>query len=151
MKVAISLATAFIFAMETPANADSYTVTGNQLLAMCVGEQNLFSQGICYGYVMAVADHFLASQVPESLRICLASGVTRKQIADVTIAFLQSHPEKRHYIAHGIVWEALHNATTDTAIFSRRAVASYQRLTPARSGKTGGIWPVDGKSRGAYS
>ena len=36
---------------------------------------------------------------------------------------------------------------TDTAIFSRGAVAVNQRLSPGRSGKTGGIWPVDGKSQ----
>jgi hypothetical protein len=109
MKVAISLATAFLFAMETPVNADSYALTGNQLLELCV-EQNYFSQGMCYGYAMGVADHYLANRLEEPLRICMGSEVTRKQIADVTIAFLQSHPEKRHYIAEGVVWEALHNA-----------------------------------------
>jgi hypothetical protein len=109
MKVATSLATAFFFAMGTPANADPYTATGNQLLTLCV-EQNGFSQGICYGYAMGIADYYLSSQVPEHLRICISSEVTRKQIADVTIAYLKSHPEKRHYIAAGIVWEALHNA-----------------------------------------
>jgi Ssp1 endopeptidase immunity protein Rap1a len=107
MKVAISLATAFIFAMETPANADSYTLTGNQLLTKCE-QQDLFSQGMCYGYVLGVADHYLANQEP--LRICMGSGVTYKQAVDVTVAFLQSRPEKRHYIAEGLVWEALHNA-----------------------------------------
>ena len=101
--------------METPANADMYTVTGNQLLTMCV-EQNNFSQGQCYGYVMAVADHYLASHIEEPLRICMSGGVTRKQIVDVTVAFLQSRPEKRHYIAEGVVWEALRTAWLSNSI-----------------------------------
>jgi len=110
MKVAVSLATAFLIAIETPANADPYNLTGNDLLMQCEEPNAYFAQGMCYGYVLSVADVYLASQVPEPLRICMGSGVTRKQLVDVTVAFLRSHPEERHYIAAGIVWEALHNA-----------------------------------------
>jgi Rap1a immunity proteins len=103
------LATALVFAMQAPANADLYNVNGNQLLTMCV-EKNDLTQGICIGYVMGIADVYLASFIAESLRICMSSEVTRKQIVDVTVAFLQSHPEQRHFIAVGLVWDALHTA-----------------------------------------
>jgi hypothetical protein len=105
----ISLAIALVFAMQAPARADSYTMTGNQLLTFCEG-QNSFSQGVCQGYVLGVADHYLTNGIDEILRICIVSRVTRKQVVDVAVAFLQSRPEKRQYIAEGVVWEALHDA-----------------------------------------
>ena len=104
-----TLATALVFAVQAPANADSYTMTGNQLLTFCEG-QNSFSQGMCQGYVLGVADHYLTNGIDDILRICIVSRVTRKQVVDVAVAFLQSRPEKRQYIAEGVVWEALHDA-----------------------------------------
>ena len=109
MKVAISLATAFIFAMGTPANADTYNLIGNKLLELC-GAQDPFPQGICIGYVISIADVYLAGHIPEPMRICMSPEVTRQQIRDVTVAFLRSHPEQRHFIAAGVVWDALHTA-----------------------------------------
>jgi hypothetical protein len=109
MKAALSLATALVFALQTPANADLYNVNGNQLLTMCV-EKNDLTQGVCIGYVISIADVYLASHIPEPMRICMSSEATRQQLVDVTVAFLRSHPEQRHFIAAGVVWDALHTA-----------------------------------------
>jgi hypothetical protein len=109
MKAGLSLATALVFALQTPANADTYNLTGNKLLELC-GAQDPFPQGVCIGYVVGIADVYLAGVIPEPMRICMTSEVTRKHMVDVTVAFLQSHPEQRHFIAAGVVWEALHTA-----------------------------------------
>ena len=92
--------------------ADNYESieSGNTLLAKCVGPPE--NQLICAGYTAGIYDMInlleTTSAVPK--RHCFPPGVTRLQLHDVVIRYLQEHPEQRHMGAAALVSDALEDA-----------------------------------------
>jgi hypothetical protein len=92
--------------------ADSYesTESGNSLLAKCVGPPE--SELVCAGYTTGVVDMIKLLEATNAVakRHCFPPGVTRLQIHDVVVHYLQDHPERRHDGAAGLVGDALQEA-----------------------------------------
>lgn len=92
--------------------ADKYesTESGNTLLAKCVGpaEQQL----VCAGYTTGIYDmiNLLESTDAIPKRHCFPEHVTRLQIHDIVVHYLQDHPEQRRAGAAGLVRDALQEA-----------------------------------------
>jgi len=84
--------------------------SGNTLLAKCVGPPEL--QLVCAGYTTAIYDtiNFLEANHVMPKRHCFPSGVSRSQLRDVIVHYLQNHPEKRHAGAGALGIEALQEA-----------------------------------------
>jgi hypothetical protein len=78
--------------------------TGNHLLTECLSE-NFYDKGYCLGYITAIAD-----QVGISSTTCFTEQVTRSQVRDVAIRYLQSAPQLRHLPASNLVAVALTQA-----------------------------------------
>jgi hypothetical protein len=91
---------------------DNYesTESGNTLLAKCVGPPEM--QLICAGYTAGIYDMINLLETTNALAKlhCFPSGVTRLQIHDVVVHYLQDHPERRHAGAAGLVRDALQEA-----------------------------------------
>lgn len=83
-------------------------VDGNKLLATCESEHHS-DFGDCIGYITGVADVLQKTEI-NGFTACLPSNVTRGQIRDVVVRDLRSNPANRHYIATGLVAEALYKA-----------------------------------------
>ncbi len=91
-------------------------VTGNELYEACTS-LNPVRQTFCYGYVNAIADGCDAARPDKSANNgvfgfvhCARPSVTNKQIADIVVRFLASHPEHRDYGVAGLVAKALAEA-----------------------------------------
>jgi hypothetical protein len=85
--------------------------SGNDLLKYCSAKSNLFDGGLCFGFVEAVADIMGTAQRPVfGFTACFVGDVGLSEISDVTINFLNSHPERRHLGAASLVAHALSDA-----------------------------------------
>jgi hypothetical protein len=72
--------------LASPANA--WFDDGNDLLKYCTS-QNMYSQGMCIGSIIAYYDSMSGCSTP-------APNITRGQIRDIVVKFLQDHPADRH-------------------------------------------------------
>jgi hypothetical protein len=100
----VAMATAVALAC-LPASARADT-TGNDLWNWCT-TTDPWHQGICYGFVSAIAE---AARHPDGLygvHVCLPEESTWQQTVDVVKRWLNLHPEERHYAASGNVTKAL--------------------------------------------
>jgi hypothetical protein len=84
--------------------------SGKTLLAKCVGAPEL--RLVCGGYTTGIYDlvNFLEADELMPHRHCFASGVSRGQILDVIVQYLQNHPEALHRGAGDLRMEALEKA-----------------------------------------
>jgi hypothetical protein len=92
--------------------ADNYESieSGNTLLAKCVGPAE--TQLVCAGYTAGIYDmvNLLETTNAVPKLHCFPSGVTRLQIHDAVVHYLQDHPDQRHAGAAGLVRDALQDA-----------------------------------------
>ena len=92
--------------------ADNYESieSGNTLLAKCVGPPEV--QLVCAGYTTGIYDmiNLLETTNAVAKLHCFPSGVTRLQIHDAVVHYLQEHPNERHAGAAGLVRDALQEA-----------------------------------------
>jgi Rap1a immunity proteins len=76
--------------------------SGNDLLTLCTPES-----AICQGYVMGVYEVLSTDRVIASRRICPSPIITAGEVMDITIQFLEGHPELLHSTAVSLVSRAL--------------------------------------------
>jgi hypothetical protein len=92
--------------------ADNYESieSGNTLLAKCVGPPE--TQLICAGYTAGVYDMINLLETTNAVPKvhCFPPGVTRLQLHDVVVRYLQENPEQRHVGAAALVRDALQEA-----------------------------------------
>jgi len=100
---------ALILGLSGPAVAQTPLIafeTGNDLLEKCRTQNPM-----CLGYVSGVID---ASQMYQSAGtnrlVCPPTGVTRTQVRDVVVRFLEEHPESRQRAAAVIALSAMGKA-----------------------------------------
>jgi hypothetical protein len=80
-----------------PGYARAQIITGNKLHEYC---QKYDARQFVYGYVTSVVD--------ANKFLCVPTGVTVGQLADVVCGYLSNHPEKRHNDGAGLAFQALH-------------------------------------------
>src|SRR5690242_16173538 len=98
--------------MRSGLATDNYesTESGNTLLAKCVGAPA--TQLVCAGYTTGIYDMINLLETTNAVPKlhCFPSGVTRLQIHDVVVHYLQGHAEERHAGAASLVSNALQEA-----------------------------------------
>jgi hypothetical protein len=84
--------------------------SGNTLLAKCVGPPEL--QLVCGGYTAAIYDTIAMLEAGGAVpkHHCFPPDVTRLQIRDVIVRYLQGHPAERHTGAASLASDALQEA-----------------------------------------
>lgn|SRR5579863_1187167 len=80
--------------------------TGNTLLTSCTAP-NL---DVCLGYIQGISDAMALGSLVNKSRACVPSGVSGRQLIDITVEFLKSHASIRHAQAASIVAVALANS-----------------------------------------
>ena len=86
--------------------------TGNRLYEDC-RSGNYFNRGYCGGYVTGIVDTLEALQsrgILPPTALCVPEEVTKGQLADVVLKYLEQNPERRHLEAGSLVPEALNRA-----------------------------------------
>ena len=104
--VAIAAALAVLVLVSAPARAlaaDSW-VNGNELKKYC--SSNSYERGICLGFTSAVANIVAVA----GWRACIPDGVTRGQLRDIMVKFLDDHPEALHLEAASLATRAYEEA-----------------------------------------
>jgi hypothetical protein len=86
--------------VPSAASAAGKFLTGNDLYESCNGDSRAGSY--CAGYITGTVDVWLADD-----RLCLPGGASNKQAVDLVIAYLERHPERRHYTAESLGFDAL--------------------------------------------
>jgi hypothetical protein len=83
--------------------------TGNDLFQSCeVEKDNNFSLGTCLGYVVGAADAFIASMnAQNACWFRIPPNVNKQQMIDITVKYLNDHPEQRQYRAADLIFVAI--------------------------------------------
>jgi len=91
------------------ANSSSSFIRANQLYTFCSSESKV-DIAVCEGYIMGVNDSVYSGHLSNIFEVCYPSGVTPSQLRLVVVKYMKIIPEKLHFVADGVVVEAL--ATT---------------------------------------
>jgi hypothetical protein len=99
----VAALTVLLLCSGTPAQAANF-ISGNDLKGYCDR-----GSAACAGYVMGVTDGFLFEDQKTGTKpeMCLPSGITGNQLTDMTKQYLEANPDKRHWAASVLVWNAL--------------------------------------------
>ncbi len=89
-------------AANAPATAD--WMSGNELKESCHSEGQ-YGRGACLGFTSAVAG-IVDTETIYGWRACIPDGVTRGQLRDIMVKFLDDHPEKLHHSAASLAARA---------------------------------------------
>jgi hypothetical protein len=104
----VAMATAVVLAcLSASARADM--MTGNELWSLCTSKE-VSERLLCDGYVTAISEAIGPPNGVYSQLACLPENGTRGQFIDVVKRYLESHPERRHLPAVGLVGNALSSA-----------------------------------------
>jgi hypothetical protein len=84
--------------VAAPVHAEFFD--GNKLLSTCRSNQPI-DMADCIGYVTGVYDTLAG------VRICSPDGITRGQVRDIVLTYLQNAPEERHKTADVLIGNVL--------------------------------------------
>jgi hypothetical protein len=106
--------------ISTRAKADELTgwnPTGNDYVATCSGDPNVYSITACYAYVHGTLGGFVTGaiwQLPTGYGIvhslCVPDGVTNEQVRKVILSYADKHPEFLHVDAANFIAAAIKDA-----------------------------------------
>ena len=105
--IAAALAVLVLVSAAASALAAGSWVNGNELKKYC--SSNSYERGICLGFTSAVAN-IVANEPVAGWRACIPDGVTRGQLRDIMVKFLDDHPEELHLEAASLAARAYKEA-----------------------------------------
>lgn len=109
---AVLLVVALVLLVSAGADAQDesgHWMTGNELKAFCQ-DGPAFERGVCSGFAVAVADFTIRAPV-DTYRACIpVTQVTRGQLRDIMVKYLDDHPELLHYTATSLAAKAFEMA-----------------------------------------
>lgn len=100
---------ALLMLLALPVESSAFW-TGNDILARCEGD--VADQRDCLGYVTGASDMLAAAQTVGGARpvMCQPDNVSRKQVVDIVVRYLQNNPNVRHFLGGSLVRIALMDA-----------------------------------------
>ena len=106
--ISIIMSTLFIFSSVQASSSSSF-MRGNQLYNLCASDSKV-DNAVCEGYIMAVNDSMFSGHLGSIFQLCYPPGVTPLQNRLVVVKYMKTIPEKLHFVADGVVAEALATA-----------------------------------------
>lgn len=98
-----------VMAALSPTAAYSQWNSGNDLQEYCGGEAGSFVSGICSGYIIGTLDT-VEGLLEDKKLACVPPGVTKGQVRDIVIKYIEQHPEYRHFVGMNLVVLAVGSA-----------------------------------------
>lgn len=112
MRAKFALAACALLAFAAPGVAsDANLYSGEQLFQDCTSTHPSHLPNIaCGGYAVGISDVLAGGNTVNGFKACPPASVTRGQVIKVVTAYLQQHPDGRHFAAAGLVANALADA-----------------------------------------
>ena len=99
------LLTLFLISGVQASSSDAF-FRANQLYSLCNSEVK-FDNAFCEGYIIGVNDSVFSGHLNNAIQVCYPEGVTIEQLRLVLVKYMETVPEKLHFVAEGIVAEGL--------------------------------------------
>ena len=106
LKVLSCLALTLFIISGVQASSSEAFLRANQLYSLCSSEVKL-DNAVCEGYIIGVNDAVFSGHLSNIFQVCYPAGVTIEQIRLVLVKYMETVPEKLHFVAEGIVAEGL--------------------------------------------
>jgi hypothetical protein len=107
-----------------PAPASAGFYSGDDLLKVCTADRKspdyLDNSYQCAAYVAGAVDAFNTTRAALGLKSCLPADVTIKRLKDVTVGYLNAHPEETTRSASTLVFAATRKAWPCKSANTRR-------------------------------
>lgn len=103
-----SITLILLIVSSVQASSSSSFLRANQLYSLCnsdIKSENAF----CEGYIGGINDSLYSGHLGNIFKVCYPAGVTIQQLRLVLIQYFETIPDKLHYVADGVVAEALAN------------------------------------------
>ena len=106
LKVLSCLALTLFIISGVQASSSEAFLRANQLYSLCSSEVKL-DNAVCEGYIIGVNDAVFSGHLSNIFQVCYPAGVTIKQLRLVLVKYMETVPEKLHFVAEGVVAEGL--------------------------------------------
>ena len=97
--------TLFIISGVQASSSEAF-LRANQLYSLCSSEVKL-DNAVCEGYIIGVNDAVFSGHLSNIFQVCYPAGITIEQLRLVLVKYMETVPEKLHFVAEGIVVEGL--------------------------------------------
>lgn len=81
------------------AHAQSFFLSGNDILRDCASTATFVKQARCTGYIEGIADYLEMLRALMGAQQCLPPHTEASQVVDAFVAYLRKHPESRQQSA----------------------------------------------------
>jgi len=88
------------------ASSSQAFLRANQLYSLCSSELKL-DNVVCEGYIIGLNDSMYSGHLGNVFQVCYPDGVTIEQLRLVLVKYMETVPEKLHFVAEGVVAEGL--------------------------------------------
>jgi hypothetical protein len=97
-----------IFLLNTGVHSSSSAafMKANQLYSLCSSDQAI-DHSICEGYIIGINDSIFSGHLGNIFQVCYPEGISITQLRLVMVNYMETIPEKLHFVADGIVGEGL--------------------------------------------
>ena len=106
LKIFSCLALIIFLISSVQASSSGAFLSANQLYSLCSSESKL-DNAECEGYIIGVNDSVFSGHLSNIFQVCYPAGVTIEQIRLVLVKYMETVPEKLHFVAEGVVAEGL--------------------------------------------
>ena len=106
LKVFSCLALTFFIISGVQASSSEAFLRANQLYSLCSSEVKL-DNAVCEGYIIGVNDSVFSGHLSNIFQVCYPAGISIEQLRLVLVKYMETVPEKLHFVAEGIVAEGL--------------------------------------------
>ncbi len=106
LKVLSCLALTLFIISGVQAGSSEAFLRANQLYSLCSSESKL-DNAVCEGYIIGVNDSVFSGHLSNVFQVCYPAGISIEQLRLVLVKYMETVPEKLHFVAEGIVAEGL--------------------------------------------
>ena len=106
LKVLSCLALTLFISSGVQAGSSEAFLRANQLYSLCSSESKL-DNAVCEGYIIGVNDSVFSGHLSNVFQVCYPAGISIEQLRLVLVKYMETVPEKLHFVAEGIVAEGL--------------------------------------------
>jgi hypothetical protein len=106
LKVLSCLALTLFIISGVQASSSEAFLRANQLYSLCSSEVKL-DNAVCEGYIIGVNDSVFSGHLSNIFQVCYPAGITIEQLRLVLVKYMETVPERLHFVAEGIIAEGL--------------------------------------------
>jgi hypothetical protein len=106
LKALSCLALTLFISSGVQAGSSEAFLRANQLYSLCSSESKL-DNAVCEGYIIGVNDSVFSGHLSNVFQVCYPAGVTIEQLRLILVKYMETVPDKLHFVAEGIVAEGL--------------------------------------------